>query len=382
MNFIGELIIILIVSSLLGQLFIRMNLPAVIGQLLAGIVLGPALLGWIKPGHTIDLFAEIGVILLMFLAGIESDLSLLKKFFKPSIAVAVFGVVLPVLFIGGATLLFGMNLLESIFIGIIFSATSVSISVVVLKEFDELSTKAGTTILGAAVVDDILAVVILSIFTTFSHEGGDGLTSSFLLNSLIEIFYFVVVWMIFKFVAPYFMQWAEKLSLNYSVVIASLVLSLSMAFFADLVGLSAVVGAFFGGLAIRQTPQYEEVENAVSAIGYSFFIPVFFASIGLSMTFVGIQNDMLLIVILSILALLTKFYGGYFGAKMYHFDTRDANIIGSGMISRGEMALIIAQIGLGAKLFPQEIYASIIIVILVTTILSPFIMNYFIKKEA
>lgn len=383
MNFIGELLIILIVSSLLGQIFIRMNLPAVIGQLLAGILIGPAILGWIKPNHTIDLFAELGVILLMFLAGIESDLGMLKKFFKPSITVAVFGVIFPVLFIGGATLLFGMNFLESLFIGIVFSATSVSISVVVLKEFDELSTKAGTTILGAAVVDDILAVIILSIFTTFSHEGSSGgLSSNFFVNTLIEIFYFVIVWMIFKFVAPYFMKWAEKLSLSYSVVIASLILSLSMAFLADLVGLSAVVGAFFGGLAIRQTPQYHEVESAVSIIGYSFFIPVFFASIGLSMTFAGISQDLFLIVVLSILALLTKFYGGFLGTKMFHYSNREANIVGSGMISRGEMALIIAQIGIGAKLFPEPIYSSIIIVIIITTVLSPFIMNYFIKKEA
>lgn len=383
MKFIGEIIIILAVTSLMGQLFIRLNLPAVIGQLLSGIILGPALLGMIKPSHTIDLFAELGVILLMFLAGIESDLSLLKKFFKPSIVVALTGVVLPVIFIGGSTYLFGMNPLESLFIGIVFAATSVSISVEVLKDFDELSGKAGTTILGAAVVDDILAVIVLSLFTTFSHEGGSsGVTDNILVNTFIEVCYFVVVWIIFKVVAPYFMQVAEKLELNYSVVIASLILSLSMAFVADYVGLSAVVGAFFGGLAIRQTPQYKEVESAVSAIGYAFFIPIFFVSIGLTMTFDGLGKNLVLIILLSLLALATKFYGGKWGTQIFGFSKRDANIVGSGMISRGEMALIIAQIGIGAKLFPMQIYSSIIIVIIITTLLSPFIMNHFIKKEA
>lgn len=382
MKFIGEIIIILVFTSLLGQIFIRLNLPAVVGQLISGIILGPALLGWIKPGHTIDLFAEIGVILLMFLAGLESDLGLLKKFFKPSITVAVLGVLLPVALVGTTTYFFGMNLIESLFIGIVFAATSVSISVEVLKDFDELSSKAGTTILGAAVVDDILAVVVLSLFTTFSHEGASsGITNSLFWNTLIEIGYFIVIWMIFKFVAPYFMRWAEKLALNYSVVIASLVLSLTLAFVADLIGLSAVVGAFFGGLAIRQTPQYHEVENAVSALGYSIFIPIFFASIGLSMTFNGISQDLLLIVVLTILALASKFYAGKLGTTLFHYDKRDANIVGSGMISRGEMALIIAQIGVSAKLFPMPVYSSIIIVIIVTTVLSPLIMNYYIKKK-
>ena len=382
MGFIRDLIIILLVTSVMGQIFIRLNLPAVIGQLLSGIILGPALLGWIKPGHTIDLFSELGVIFLMFLAGIESDLGLLKKYFKPSMAVALNGVILPVIFIGGATYIFGMTPIESLFIGIVFAATSVSISVEVLKDFDEMSGKAGTTILGAAVVDDLLAVIILSIFTTFSHEGSSpGLTSNVILNTVIEVAYFVAVWFIFKFVAPYVMRAAEKLELNYSVVIASLILSLGMAFAADLVGLSAVVGAFFGGLAIRQTPQYKEVESAVSAIGYAIFIPVFFVSIGLSMTFNGIGKDLLLIVVLTILAVATKFFGGKWSTQIFKFSKRDANIVGSGMISRGEMALIIAQIGITAKLFPMPIYSSIVIVIILSTLLSPFIMNYFIKQK-
>ena len=119
--------------------------------------------------------------------------------------------------------------------------------------------------------------MFLSLFTTFSHEGGkSGLTNNFFINLLIEIVYFVAVWAVFKFVAPYFMKLAEKVEVDYAVVIGSLVLALSMAWAADFVGLSAVVGAFFGGLAIRQTPQYKEVQSSVSAIGYSIFIPVFF----------------------------------------------------------------------------------------------------------
>ncbi len=277
MYFLGELILILLTTVLLGQLFARFNMPAVVGELLSGIVLGPALLNWVKPNDIISLFSQFGVILLMFLAGLESDLDLLKKYFKLSFTVAGIGVILPVVFMGLASYAFGMKPLEAIFIGIVFAATSVSISVVVLKEAHQLQTRAGTAILGAAVVDDILAVIVLSLFTTFSHEGGkSGITNNFFINLLIEAAYFVVVWIIYKFIAPYFMKIAEKLDVNYSVVIASLILALTMAWAADFVGLSAVVGAFFGGLAIRQTPQYKEVNSSISAIGYSVFIPVFF----------------------------------------------------------------------------------------------------------
>ncbi|BAQ57959.1 Na+/H+ antiporter [Lactobacillus acetotolerans] len=381
MHFLGELILILLTTVLLGQLFARFNIPAVVGELLSGIVLGPALLNLVKPNDIISLFSQFGVILLMFLAGLESDLDLLKKYFKLSFTVAGIGVVLPVIFMGLASYAFGMKPLEAIFIGIVFAATSVSISVVVLKEAHQLQTRAGTAILGAAVVDDILAVIVLSLFTTFSHEGGkSGITNNFFINLLIEAAYFVVVWIIYKFIAPYFMKIAEKLDVNYSVVIASLILALTMAWAADFVDLSAVVGAFFGGLAIRQTPQYKEVNSSISAIGYSVFIPVFFADIGLSMTFDSFFKDIWFILVMTVLAVVSKFWAGKYSSEMFGFSKNEANIVGSGMVSRGEVALIVAQIGITHHLFPEDIYSSLILVIIITTVLSPFILNHYIKK--
>lgn len=382
MHFLGELILILITTVLLGQLFSRLNMPAVIGQLLSGIILGPAILGWVHPDSIVALFSEFGVILLMFLAGLESDLDLLKKYFKLSFTVAAVGVILPVVFTGLASMAFGMKFLEALFIGIVFAATSVSISVVVLQEANKLHTRAGSAILGAAVVDDILAVVVLSLFTTFSHEGGkSGVTDNFLINLLIEASYFIVVWLIYKWVAPHFMKAAEKIDVNYSVVIASLVLALAMAWAADFVGLSAVVGAFFGGLAIRQTPQYKEVNSSVSSIGYAIFIPVFFADIGLSMTFESFIQDIWFIIVMTILALASKFWAGKYSSEVFGFTKNEGNIVGAGMISRGEVALIVAQIGINHHLFPEDIYSSLILVIIVTTVLSPFILNHYIKKQ-
>lgn len=383
MHFLGQLILILLATSLLGQLFARFNLPSVIGQLLSGILLGPALLNWVQTNDIISLFSEFGVILLMFLAGLESDLDLLKKYFKLSFSVASIGVILPVVFMGLASYFFGMKPLEALFIGIVFAATSVSISVVVLQEARQLHSRAGTAILGAAVVDDILAVIVLSLFTSFSHEGGkNGLSNNFFLNLLIEVGYFVIVWLIYKFVAPYFMKFSEKIEVSYSVVIASLVLALTMAWAADFVGLSAVVGAFFGGLAIRQTPQYKEVHSSVAIIGYTVFIPVFFADIGLAMTFASFAEDFIFIVVMTVLAVLSKYWAGKYTSRLFGFNKIEASIVGAGMISRGEVALIVAQIGITHHLFPQSIYSSLILVIIITTVLSPFILNHYIKKAA
>ncbi|MDO4912830.1 MAG: cation:proton antiporter [Lactobacillus sp.] len=381
MHFLKELILILIFTTMCGQICTRLNLPAVIGQLLSGIILGPAILGLVHPSNTITLFSEIGVTLLMFLAGLESDLDLLKKHFKLSFAVAGIGVILPVTFIGLACLAFKMKFLEALFIGIVFAATSVSISVMVLKEADKLNSQAGMAILGAAVVDDILAVITLSLFTSFSHEGGQsGLTNNLGLNFLIQIVYFVAIWLVFRYVAPILIKFAKKIEIDYAVVICSLILAFSLAWAAEIVGLSEVVGAFFGGLAIRQTDQFEEVHSSVSIIGYTFFIPVFLANIGLVMTFSSFFKDLSFIIILSILAFFSKFWAGKYTSKFFGFDNLEASMVGAGMVSRGEVALIVAQIGIGYHLFPKDIYSSLILIIIITTVISPFVLNYFIKK--
>ena len=210
MEFIGQLILVLLMTTLLGQVFARFNWPPVIGQLLSGILLGSALLGWINPNETMTLFSDIGVIMLMFLAGMESDLDLLKKYFKISFTVATVGVILPILFIGGASLLFGMQFLEALFIGIIFAATSVSISVEVPGD-REVADQGRDGNFGSSGSRRHFGGDRPRLFTTFSHEGGkSGLTNNFFLNMLFEALYFVFVWLVYKFIAPKFMQLAEN----------------------------------------------------------------------------------------------------------------------------------------------------------------------------
>lgn len=375
MHAIAELLLILIATTLAGHYSARIGFPAVIGQLLVGIIIGPAIFGWINGDEFTRLFAEIGVIILMFSAGMESDLALLKKYLRPSILVALLGVIIPVISIYGLSVAFQLEQTESIFIGVIFAATSVSISVAVLKELNGLHSKAGATILGAAVVDDVLAVVILSVMVSLMGTKTTG-NSNLILTFVSQVIYFIAIYFVVKFLAPILASIGRHLFITGGPTIIALILCLGMTLVADSIGLSSVVGAFFAGIAISQTSVKHEVEQNIEPIGYAIFIPVFFVSIGLSMSFVGFMNDFLFIILLTILAVITKLIGAGLGARLSHFSVKDAYIVGAGMVSRGEMALIIAQIGYRAQLLSAEYYSAIITAIIVTTLLAPLLLKH------
>ncbi|WP_137596983.1 cation:proton antiporter [Paucilactobacillus kaifaensis] len=375
MHAIAELFLILIATTIAGHYSARIGLPAVVGQLLVGVVVGPAIFGWIKGDEFTQLFSEIGVIILMFSAGMESDLGLLKKYLRPSVLVAMLGVIIPVISVYGLSIVFQLNQVESIFIGVIFAATSVSISVAVLKELDVLHGKAGATILGAAVVDDVLAVVILSVMV--SLLGTDSAKGSNLwLTFVSQIIFFIAIYFVVKFLAPILARLGRHLFITGGSTIIALILCLGMALAADSIGLSSVVGAFFAGIAISQTSVKREVEQNIEPIGYAIFIPVFFVSIGLSMSFDGFMNDFIFIASLTILAIITKLIGAGLGAKLSHFSFKDSYIVGAGMVSRGEMALIIAQIGYRAHLLSSEYYSAIITAIIITTLVAPLLLKH------
>lgn len=385
MEFLGTLCLVLITTSLAGHFSRRIGIPAVIGQLLVGILIGPAVLGWVHNNAFMHTFSEIGVIILMFIAGLESDLGMLKKYFKPALAVAFSGVVFPVVLIYFFGKLFHFSFEQAIFLGVTFSATSVSISVEVLKELKRLKSKEGTTILGAAVIDDIISVIILSVlvsmFSNVAKAQGGHHSSNLWMSFLLDALYFVMISFLFEWIAPKMMRLGEHLKVASSVTLMSIVLCLGMAWLAEQVGLSDVVGAFFAGVAIAQTPYKQEVDSNIEPIGYAVFIPMFFVSIGLNMTFKGFFDDLIFIVSLTILALITKWLGCGLGAKVLGMNYDSMNIIGSGMVSRGEMALIIAQIGYEAHLLSSEYYSGVIFVIILTTLAAPFMLKAAIKRQ-
>lgn len=375
MNDIFQLTLILVASLVTTLIARRIRIPAVVGQILIGIVLAPAALGWLQGGHTIEVLSEIGVILLMFLAGLESDLGVLKKNFKPALLVALAGVLVPLLVFWGVTTMMGYAFSTAIFYGIVFAATSVSITVEVLQEYGKLSTKAGSIILGAAVVDDILAVLALSIFTSTQSSSGN-LPKQFFMEFLFLLFLVLVHKSI-----PKVWRFVEKLPVYAKNTTAALILCLVLSLLADAAGMSAVIGSFFAGLALSQTDVSHKIEEYSSAIAYVVFIPVFFVSIAISVTFESIFEHPILILFFTLLAVLTKFIPAYFIGKSTGLTSSDSALVGTGMVSRGEMALIIAQIGLASQVINSDIYSELVIVIILSTLIAPFLIKLSLKKD-
>lgn len=370
MDYILSIPIILLSSIIMGKIFMKINLPSVIGQLFAGVIIGPAILNVTHPTHFISSLAELGVILLMFIAGLESDLKLLKKYFKPSIVVAIMGIVFPVVGIFYASKTFNLSNIESLFIGVIFAATSVSISVAVLKSMNALNNKTGVTILGAAVADDILSILLLSIVITFTDNGSSQGNANIIMLILMQIGFFILIWILLVLVKKF------KINLNpQAAPILGLVICLFLSAIAEHVQISAITGAFFAGILIGQTNYKESVHSQIDKFGNLLFIPIFFVNVGLNMSIKGIMDNVSLFVVLLIIAVTTKFLGAYLGARLFRFSRLSATEIGVGMISRGEVGLIIAEIGLKNNLISDIYYSTIVASIILTTILAPLLLK-------
>ncbi|CAM3800510.1 MULTISPECIES: cation:proton antiporter [Paenibacillus] len=379
MEFVWYLVLILLFTKLAGDLSVRLGQPAVLGKLIVGILLGPAVLGWIDSNEFIHYVSEIGVLLLMFIAGLETDVEQLKKNWKSAVAVAVGGIILP--FIGGYGVaeLFGFSVNYALFMGVLFSATSVSISVQVLKDLDRLGSKEGTTILGAAVVDDILVVILLAFMMSFLGTGQE-ISMGLLIGKKVLFFVGVIIagWLI----VPHVLKWLSSLKVTEPVISIALVVCFGFSYFADLMGMAGIIGAFAAGIAISQTALKHTVEQKIEPIAYSIFVPVFFVSIGLNVSFQGVSQQVGFIVVLTIAAVLTKLLGGALGARITGFNNLSSFAVGAGMVSRGEVALIIASTGLQAGLLLPEYFTSVVIVVILTTLIAPPLLKILFQPQS
>lgn len=379
MTYLAELFVILLLTKIAAHYSVKLKMPSVIGELLVGIVIGPAMLIWIHPTTFINYFSELGVIVLMFIAGLEGDLKLLIKYWAPALTVATLGVIVPT---GTAFLLchnlFNFSVKASIFMGLVLSATSVSITIQVLKEMHRLNTRAGAIICGAAVADDIICVILLgiasSVYGTSQHE-------SIWLMVLKMFLFFVIVLLIGKFIVPKFLSIFQDLNATESDTAGAMILCFGTAALAVMMGMSDVLGAYFAGLAISETDFEDHLEDKIEPIGYAVFIPVFFVSIGLQISFKGMQNDILFIILLIITAILGKQIGCGLAAKMFHLSWTESNVVGAGMVSRGEMALVVANVALSSHLIDQNHYTAMILVTVITTLIAPLILKLFILKS-
>jgi monovalent cation:proton antiporter-2 (CPA2) family protein len=375
MTFIFELALILLASKIAGDISVKLGQPAVLGKLLIGVLLGPAALGLVSETKTLEELSQIGVILLMFIAGMETDLNEFKRSGKAAALVGINGIIVPLLAGFLAGMMMKMTMIEALFLGLLLSATSVSISVQALKELNKMQSKEGAAILGAAVIDDVLVIIALAFL--MSMAGGEvNLTMMMIKKVLFFAGAILVAWK----VVPWTLKKFASLKVTESLVTGALIICFLFAYVAELTGVAAIIGAYIAGVAISQTEFKHKIFEKVETVSYTIFVPVFFTSIGVAVTFSGMAENIWLIIGLSILAILTKLIGAALGAKMAQFSWKSSLGIGAAMVSRGEVALIIATIGLDTKLITQELFAVLVVVVLVTTIVTPPMMKYFFNQ--
>lgn len=383
-RYLLDLAIILLSTKVLGLLTRKVQMPQVVGALLAGLILGPAGIGLLTETSFIHEVAEIGVIVLMFCAGMETDIKELKASGKASFIIALLGVIVPL--IGGFGVAYFFNqpgllesnaeapvFLQNIFIGVILTATSVSITVETLKELGKLKTRSGNAILGAAIIDDILGIIALTIVTSMADSS---VSIGIVMLQIVGFFVFsgVVGFIFYKL----YKKWVDeaKKELHRHTIIA-FVFCLLMAYVAEEVfGVADITGAFIAGLIISNVRRADYLQSKFDTMSYLLLSPVFFASIGLKAELPGMSGAIVAFAaILTLVAILSKVIGCGLGAKMCGYKSYQVKRIGIGMISRGEVALIVASKGSALGLMGSVFLGPVIIVVVITTIVTPVLLK-------
>jgi len=387
-HYLLDIALILISTKLLGLFTRKLRMPQVVGALIAGVVLGPAVLNILQETTFIKQTAELGVIILMFTAGLETDINELKKAGKASFVIALIGVIVP--FIGGYAVaaLFplsggstGVNnvFLQNLFIGVVLTATSVSISVETLKELGRLNTRPGNAILGAALIDDILGIIALTVISSFADKS---VSIVWVLFKILLFFVFIAVvgYVAYKLFVVWFKRYDKDLR---RFVIVAFAFCLLLAYLSEkLFGVADITGAYFAGLIICNTQRTKYINTRFETLSYMLLSPMFFASIGIMVELPHMSKTIVLFSLsLLIIAILTKIIGCGFGAKICGYSKSESLQIGVGMISRGEVALIVASKGSSLGLMSNIYFGPTIIVVIMTTIITPILLKLVFSRE-
>jgi Kef-type K+ transport system membrane component KefB len=377
-NFLWQLAVILIFTKLLGMMTRRIELPQVVGALLAGILLGPACFKVISDTSFLDDVAELGVIVLMFTAGLETDIQALKKSGKACFVIALIGVIVPLLLGWWVSSFFNPGqTLQNIFIGVILTATSVSITVETLKELGKLSTESGNAILGAAIIDDVLGIICLTVITSL---GGNGAGNTDIVMVLIKIvLFFVISIALGVFLLKYLKKWFNNYNNDKQrFIIVAFAMCLGWSFVAEhFFGVADITGAYMVGVLFASTPRVQYLQNRFGTISYMLLSPVFFASIGLKVVLPQMTSTIVIFsLLLIVVAIFSKIIGCGLGAKICGYSNDVSLRIGVGMVSRGEVALIVANQGLAYGLMNQDLFGPVILVVIVTTVLTPILLKW------
>ena len=358
-------------TRLAGLVSRRFGLPAVFGELCLGFIIGPAVLNWLHPSETLHFLANIGVILLMFLAGLETDVSSIRQVGKASLLAAVGGVIVPLFGGLGLGMAFGLPFTHALFLGAVLTATSVSISAQTFREIGKLRSVEGTTTISAALIDDVLGVIVFAAVVSISAGGN-------LLFTLARMAIFLpAAWLIGNRLFPLILKWERSLKHHEASLGLIVAMLLVYAWAAEALGsVASITGAFILGAVIsRHVDLDHPVHSGTAALGYGFFIPIFFVNIGLQAHLDGLTAAPTLTAVLVGFAILSKIVGSGLGARLGGLSGYTAFKVGCSMVSRGEVALVIAGAGLANGLLDSATFSTLIMVTLVTTLVTPVLLR-------
>lgn len=380
-----EFAIILLFTKLFGIIVKKLGLPQVVGFLLAGLLIGPCLLNWVHPTETLKIVAELGVILIMFSAGLETNVKDLKENGLAAFLVAAAGVLLPLgfgfligaAFMGGFKNVDTLQILKYVFIGVIMTATSVSITVETLKEMGKLRTRAGTVILSAAIIDDVIGIVLLSVI--IGVQNPEVKPTIAILKTVIFFVLAVGVGIgihyLFKFLI-------KKFPHTRRLPILSLVVCFLYAYCAEhFFGVADITGAYIAGIMMSGMKESDYIDKKIETNAYMIFSPVFFASIGINADFSSFNVNMLWFCLAFVaVAIATKMFGCFLAAKCLRYDVRESIIIGTGMIARGEVCLIVLQKGISVGFVTPDYLAMGVVLVIVSSFLVPILLKLLYKN--
>lgn len=374
-RFVFDVAVILLTTKLFAMLTKRVDLPQVVGALVAGMILGPSMLGIVSSTEFLAQVSELGVIVLMFAAGLQTDINELKASGKASFWIALCGVCVPWLGGFGVAALYNQGngaFWENVFVGTVLTATSVSISVETLKEMGKLSTRSGSAILGAALIDDVLGLILLT-FTSASSQGSE--LGIVLIKVLL---FFVTTAVVGKLVHHLIQVWMDCAQWNRKrFAVISLAFCFFYAYIAEAVfGVAGIIGAFFAGLMISNTTRATYINSRCETLSYMFLSPIFFASVGLKVSLEYMDwNTAVLTLIITLVAIVTKIIGCGISARICRYTTDESLRIGVGMVSRGEVALIVANKGIASGMMSQVFLAPVVLMVVVTTVITPVMLR-------
>ncbi|CAB50569.1 cation:proton antiporter [Pyrococcus abyssi] len=374
-----ELAIILVIAKIFGYLSVRLGFPAALGQLLGGVIIGPSLLDVVEYGSEVRLLSELGVVMLLFLAGLETDVEEFKHVGLSAFIVAVMGVFVPFLLGYLVSVLHGYGSLKALFFGGVLTATSVGLTTSILMDMKKLRTKVGTTILAAAIVDDVLGIVILTLLVAMSSRGKVEVEDIEIILLEVAIFFILGI-LIGHPLVKEVLTLSERITLPETVTTFAIVIMLIFAYLAEKFQLAGITGAYLAGLLVSMTEGSRKITDKIMTIGYSLFIPIFLVSIGIETDIRVLTHAGVFALVYSLIAVVGKIIGCGFGALVARFKPIEAIQVGIGMIPRMEVALIIANVGLKEGILTRGDLAVPVTMVVITTLITPFLLKWAFSK--